>query len=164
MELWSEKLRTCCWLAGLRCACAGNAARPLAATASLRPVARQAQEGARPAACPPSGVCDSTAVVSRQFVRGSQHQPSRASAVPRGSDLSVSESGYSTSDTVSVFKYSNCIFMMSISNHILSGMVDTIRIRIQIRTEIWKQIWYQCYPSVSDPFSSLPTYHEKLNS
>jgi len=44
------------------------------------------------------------------------------------SDLSVSESGYSISDTVS--EYSNRIFMMSISNRILSGMVDIIRIRI----------------------------------
>jgi hypothetical protein len=35
----------------------------------------------------------------------------------------VSESDYSTFDTVFVFEYSNCIFMMSISNHILSDMV-----------------------------------------
>jgi hypothetical protein len=49
-----------------------------------------------------------------------------------GSDPSVSESGYSISDTTSVSEYSNHIFMMSISNRILSGMVDTIRIRIQI--------------------------------
>jgi hypothetical protein len=54
----------------------------------------------------------------------------------RGSDLSISESGYSTFDTVSVFEYSNHIIMMSISNHILSGMVDTIRIRVRIRIEI----------------------------
>ena len=44
---------------------------------------------------------------------------------------------------------------MSTSNHILSDMVDIIRIRIRIRPKIWKQIWYQWYPSVSDPFSSL---------
>ena len=56
--------------------------------------------------------------------------------VTGGSDLSISESGYSTSDTVSVSEYSNRIFMMSILNHILSDMVDTIRIRIRIRTEI----------------------------
>jgi hypothetical protein len=33
-------------------------------------------------------------------------------------------------------RISNCIFMMSIFNHILSSMIDTIRIRIRIRTEI----------------------------
>ena len=44
---------------------------------------------------------------------------------------------------------------MSISNHILSDMVDIIRIRIRIGPKIWKQIWYPWYPSVSDPFSSL---------
>jgi len=38
------------------------------------------------------------------------------------------ESGYPTSDTVSVFKYSNSIFMMSISNRIISDIIDTIRI------------------------------------
>ena len=53
-----------------------------------------------------------------------------------GSDLSVSESGYSISDTISVSEYSNRIFIISISNRILSDIVDTIRIRIQIRTEI----------------------------
>jgi len=35
---------------------------------------------------------------------------------------------------------------MSTSNHILSDMVDIIRIRIRIRPEIWKQIWYRPYP------------------
>jgi hypothetical protein len=49
--------------------------------------------------------------------------------------MSVSESGYSTSDTVSVSEYPNHIFMMSISKYILSGIVDIIRIRIQIRTK-----------------------------
>jgi len=44
---------------------------------------------------------------------------------------------------------------MSISNRILSGMVDTIRIRIRIQAEIWKQMQYQWYRSVSDSFSSL---------
>jgi len=44
---------------------------------------------------------------------------------------------------------------MSTSNHILSDMIDIIRIRIWIRPEIWKQIWYRWYPSVSDPFTSL---------
>jgi hypothetical protein len=38
--------------------------------------------------------------------------------------------GYSTSNTVSVSEYSNRIFLMSISNRILSGMVHTIHIRI----------------------------------
>ena len=46
------------------------------------------------------------------------------------------KSGYPTSDTVSVSEYSNRIFIMSISNRILSDIVDTIRIRIRIRTEI----------------------------
>ena len=45
-----------------------------------------------------------------------------------------------TSDTVSVSEYSNRIFMMSISNRILSDIVDTIRIRIR----------------TADPLSSLP--------
>ena len=44
---------------------------------------------------------------------------------------------------------------MSTSNHILSDMVDIIRIRIRIRPKIWKQIWYQWYSFLSDPFSSL---------
>jgi len=52
------------------------------------------------------------------------------------SDLSVSESEYSTSDTVSVSEYLNRIFVMSTSNHILSDMVDIIHIRIRIRPEI----------------------------
>jgi hypothetical protein len=42
---------------------------------------------------------------------------------------------------------------MSTSNHILSDMIDIIRIRIQIRLEICKQISFQYYASVSDPFS-----------
>ena len=50
--------------------------------------------------------------------------------------MSVSESKYSTSDTVSVSEYLNRIFMMSTSNHILSDMVEIIRIRIQIRPKI----------------------------
>jgi len=49
-------------------------------------------------------------------------------------NLSVSESKYSICDTVSVSEYSNHIFMMSISNRILSDIVETIPIRIQ--TEI----------------------------
>jgi hypothetical protein len=40
-----------------------------------------------------------------------------------GLDLSVSEFKYSISDTVSISEYSNRIFMMSISNHILFGVV-----------------------------------------
>jgi hypothetical protein len=54
----------------------------------------------------------------------------------QGLDLSGFESEYSTSDTVSVFEYLNHIFMMSTSNHILSDMVDIIRIRIRIRPKI----------------------------
>jgi hypothetical protein len=54
----------------------------------------------------------------------------------RSSDLSISESRYSTSDNVSISEYSNHIFIISISNRILSFMVDTIRIRIWIRKEI----------------------------
>jgi len=50
--------------------------------------------------------------------------------------MSVSESECLTSDTVSVSEYLNRIFMMSTSNHILSDMIDIIRIRIQIRPEI----------------------------
>jgi hypothetical protein len=46
--------------------------------------------------------------------------------------FTVSESEYSTSDTVSISEYLNCIFMMSISNFILSDMVDIIFIPIQI--------------------------------
>ena len=49
-------------------------------------------------------------------------------SVYRSSDLSIFKSGYLIFDTVSVFEYSNHIFMMSISNRILSGMIDTIRI------------------------------------
>jgi hypothetical protein len=41
-----------------------------------------------------------------------------------------SKSGYSISDTVSIFEYSNRIFMMSIYHRILSDKVDIIRIRI----------------------------------
>jgi hypothetical protein len=59
-----------------------------------------------------------------------------------GFNPSVSESGYLTSDTVSVSEYLNHVFMMSISNRILSGIFYTIRIRIRIRTWIWKQIRY----------------------
>ena len=44
---------------------------------------------------------------------------------------------------------------MLISNRIISGMIDTICIRIRIRAEIWKQMQYQWYRSVSDSFSSL---------
>ena len=47
--------------------------------------------------------------------------------------MPVFESEYSTSDTVSVSEYLNRIFMMSISNSILSDMVVIIRIRIQIQ-------------------------------
>ena len=50
--------------------------------------------------------------------------------------MSVSESEYSTSDTVSVSEYLNDIFMMSTSNPIFSDMIDIIRIRIRIRPEI----------------------------
>ena len=50
--------------------------------------------------------------------------------------MSVSESEYLTSDTVSVFEYLNRIFMMSTSNPILSDMIDIICIRIRIRPEI----------------------------
>jgi len=50
--------------------------------------------------------------------------------------VSVSESEYSTSDTVSVSEYLNRIFMMSTSNRILSDMIDVMRIRIRIRPEI----------------------------
>jgi hypothetical protein len=76
---------------------------------------------------------------------------------------SVSESWYLTSDTVFVSEYLNLIFMMSISNRIISGIFYTIRIRIRIRTLIWKQIRYEWYPSVSDPFSSLaiPIYQHQ---
>jgi len=49
----------------------------------------------------------------------------------RGSDLSVSESEYSISDTVFVSEYLYCIFIMSTSNHILSDIVDIIYIRIR---------------------------------
>jgi hypothetical protein len=52
----------------------------------------------------------------------------------KGFNPSVSESRYLTSDTVFVSEYLNHIFMMSISNRILSGIFDTIRIRIRIRT------------------------------
>jgi hypothetical protein len=41
------------------------------------------------------------------------------------SRYSISESRYSISDTVSVSEYSNRIFMMSLSNRIISNMVDT---------------------------------------
>ena len=41
---------------------------------------------------------------------------------------SVSESECLTSDTISVSDYLNRIFMMSTSNHILSDMIDIIRI------------------------------------
>ena len=51
-------------------------------------------------------------------------------------DLSVFESEYSISDSVSVFEYLNPIFMLSISNLILSDMVDIIRIQIRIRPKI----------------------------
>lgn len=37
--------------------------------------------------------------------------------------MSVFESGYSTSDTLSVSGYSNCMFMISMSNRILSDML-----------------------------------------
>jgi hypothetical protein len=47
-----------------------------------------------------------------------------------GSDLSVSKSEYSISDTISIFEYLNHIFMTSASNSILSDIVDIIRIRI----------------------------------
>ena len=81
----------------------------------------------------------------------------------KGFRSAVSKSEYSISDTISVSEYLNCIFMMLISNCILSDMVDIIRIRIRIRPEIWKQIWYRGYPSVSDPFSSLhATHHDSL--
>ena len=42
--------------------------------------------------------------------------------------MSVFESEYSISDSVSVLKYLNRIFMMSTSNPILSDMIDIIRI------------------------------------
>jgi len=45
-----------------------------------------------------------------------------------GLNLSLSESGYSTS----VSEYSNHIFIILISNYILSGIADTIRIQIPI--------------------------------
>jgi hypothetical protein len=54
----------------------------------------------------------------------------------RGLDLSISESGYLTSDTVSVFEYSNRIFVMLIPNRILSNIDNIIRIRIRIGIEI----------------------------
>jgi hypothetical protein len=38
---------------------------------------------------------------------------------------------------------------MSTSKHILSDMIDIIRIRIRIRPKIWKQIWYRWY---ADPY------------
>ena len=44
--------------------------------------------------------------------------------------MSVSESEYSTFDTVSVSEYLNRIFMMSTFNHVLSDMIDIIHIRI----------------------------------
>jgi hypothetical protein len=65
---------------------------------------------------------------------------------------SISGSEYSTSDTVSISEYSNRVFMISISNRILSGMIDTIRIRIRIRTEIWKQD-IRPYPIRFHPFT-----------
>jgi hypothetical protein len=43
-----------------------------------------------------------------------------------GSDLSVFKSEYLTFDTVSISKYLNYIFIISISNHILSDRVDFI--------------------------------------
>ena len=63
---------------------------------------------------------------------------------------------------LSISEYLNRIFMMSISNHILSDMINIICIRIRIRPEIWKQIWYRWYPFVSDPFSSLPVKSEDV--
>jgi hypothetical protein len=59
---------------------------------------------------------------------------SRLKSFREGFNPSVSESGYLTSDTVFVSEYLNHIFMMSISNRILSNIFYTIRIRIRIRT------------------------------
>jgi len=50
--------------------------------------------------------------------------------------MSIFESEYLTSDSVSVFEYLNRIFIMSTSNPILSDIVDIIRIRIRFRLEI----------------------------
>ena len=49
-------------------------------------------------------------------------------ALNLSSYLYISKFEYLTSDNISVFEYSNHIFMMSISNHILSYIADTIHI------------------------------------
>jgi hypothetical protein len=61
---------------------------------------------------------------------------SRPNPFRGGLNLFISENGYSTSDTVSISEYLNRIFMMLISNRILSGMVDTIRIQIRIQKKM----------------------------
>jgi len=52
--------------------------------------------------------------------------------IPPSSRLFISKSEYSISDIISIFEYLNYIFMLSISNRILSGIVETIRIRFRI--------------------------------
>jgi len=54
----------------------------------------------------------------------------------KGIQIYLYESKYSTFDTVSVFEYLSCIFIISTSNYILFDMVDIIRIRIRIRPYI----------------------------
>jgi hypothetical protein len=57
---------------------------------------------------------------------------SRPNPFRGGFNPSVFESGYLTSDIVFISEYLNHIFMMSISNRIISGIFYTIRIRIRI--------------------------------
>ena len=74
---------------------------------------------------------------------------------------SVSDSGYSIS-VINPYLNTKKLYFLWYRYPLQSYLAKTniIRIRLRIRTKIWKQIRYQQYPSVSNPFTSLPAYNK----